>query len=175
MQRGPKAVKENIINNLVNLLHAYRQKCAAQSSPSQLILPENLKLLPLYTLTALKTPGFKLLQGCKLDEKISWLYKIMRMPISQVPYFFYPRIYRVSDIGQDVRHLNFLTKQGCTWGQYADDATLMTKPQCFPATLEKLDSQNAYLLDNADYLYLYLGNQVSDSFIYNVIKVCALI
>jgi hypothetical protein len=24
MQRGPKAAKENIINNLVNLLHVYR-------------------------------------------------------------------------------------------------------------------------------------------------------
>jgi protein transport protein SEC24 len=61
MQRGPKVTKESIINNLVNLLHIYRQKCAAQSSPSQLILPENLKLLPMYTLTALKTPAFKLL------------------------------------------------------------------------------------------------------------------
>lgn len=29
MQRGPKAIKENVINNLVNLLHVYRQKCAA--------------------------------------------------------------------------------------------------------------------------------------------------
>jgi hypothetical protein len=44
----------------------------------------------------------------------------------------------------------------------------MTKPNCHPATLEKLDSKNAYILDNGDYLYLYLGNQVSDTFIYNV-------
>jgi hypothetical protein len=44
----------------------------------------------------------------------------------------------------------------------------MTKPTCYPATLEKLDSKNAYILDNGDYLYLYLGNQVSDTFIYNV-------
>lgn len=44
----------------------------------------------------------------------------------------------------------------------------MTKPNCYPASLEKLDSKNAYILDNGDYLYLYLGNQVSDTFIYNV-------
>lgn len=56
MVRGAKATKESVINNLVNLLFVYRQKCAAQSSPSQLILPDNLKLLPLYTLSALKTP-----------------------------------------------------------------------------------------------------------------------
>jgi len=34
MQRGAKATKESINNNLVNLLHTYRTKCAAQSSPS---------------------------------------------------------------------------------------------------------------------------------------------
>lgn len=50
----------------------------------------------------------------------------------------------------------------------------MTKPNCHPANLEKLDSKNAYILDNGDYLYLYLGNQVSDTFIYNVLS-CQLI
>jgi hypothetical protein len=44
----------------------------------------------------------------------------------------------------------------------------MTKPQCYPATLEKLGSKDAYLIDNGEYIYLYLGNQVSDTFIYNV-------
>ena len=43
------------------------------------------------------------MQGCKLDEKITWIYKLLNMPISQIPYFFYPRIYKVSDIGEEVR------------------------------------------------------------------------
>ena len=51
----------------------------------------------------------------------------------------------------------------------------MTKPNCYPASLEKLDSKNAYILDNGDYLYLYLGNQVSDTFIYNVITFARLL
>ena len=44
----------------------------------------------------------------------------------------------------------------------------MTKPLCYPATLEKLGSKDAYLIDNGEYIYVYLGNQVSDTFIYNV-------
>lgn len=99
MVKGAKGAKESVINNLVNLLHVYRQKCAAQTSPSQLILPDNLKLLPLYTLTTLKTPALKMFPGVKIDEKIHWMYKILRMPISHVPYFFYPRIYKVTDVG----------------------------------------------------------------------------
>lgn len=55
-QIGAKAIKELITSNLVTLLHTYRTQCASQSSPSQLILPDSLKLLPLYILSAFKTP-----------------------------------------------------------------------------------------------------------------------
>jgi protein transport protein SEC24 len=160
---GPKSTKETIFNNLVTLLHQYRQKCAAQSSPSQLILPDNLKLLPMYTLTALKTPAFKLLYNCKLDAKIYWVYKIMRMPISMTPYFFYPRIYRVTMVGE----------VDAGWGDYAEGASFMSKPNCYPATLSKLGSKDAYVIDNGEYIFLYIGNQVPDNFIYNVSSILA--
>lgn len=38
-------------------LSGYRQHCASQSSTAQLILPEALKLLPLYALALLKCPA----------------------------------------------------------------------------------------------------------------------
>ena len=41
----------------------------------------------------------------------------------------------------------------------------MTKPNAFPAALEKLGQKDAYVIDNADYIYLYLGQQVPDEFI----------
>lgn len=100
MAKGSKSQKEAVINNLVNLLHVYRAKCATQTSPSQLVLPDNLKLLPLYTLTGLKSAALKLLPGCRLDEKIASIYKLLKMPHSQMPYYFYPRIYKVTDLGQ---------------------------------------------------------------------------
>ena len=40
----------------IDMLHAYRKHCAANSSPGQLILPESLKLLPLY-LSAIEKLG----------------------------------------------------------------------------------------------------------------------
>lgn len=54
--KGAKAVREIMINSIVGLLYNYRVNCAQNSSPSQLILPDSLKLLPLYLLTALKSP-----------------------------------------------------------------------------------------------------------------------
>lgn len=43
-------VREQMMNLCVNALVSYRKFCATVSSSGQLILPEALKLLPLYTL-----------------------------------------------------------------------------------------------------------------------------
>jgi hypothetical protein len=47
----------------------------------------------------------------------------------------------------------------------------MHKPNCQPATVEKLSSQEAYILDNGEMIYFYLGQQVPESFIQNVSKI----
>jgi len=99
--RGAKSTRELLTNNLVNMLHAYRSKCAAKTSPQNMVLPEQLKLLPLYTLTAFKNPALKMFPGVKIDDKIYWIYKLLRMSLSQLPFFFYPRVYKVTDINHD--------------------------------------------------------------------------
>lgn len=43
-------IRERITNLCVNVLLSYRKYCATVSSSGQLILPEALKLLPLYTI-----------------------------------------------------------------------------------------------------------------------------
>lgn len=100
--KGPKVVRENTISELVNLLHSYRHNCANQSSPSQLILPDSLKLLPLNILSVLKSPALKLLHNTKLDDKIYLMSRYMGMGLNMIPYYFYPRIYRITDIGENV-------------------------------------------------------------------------
>lgn len=70
---GCKKVKEEMINQTVSLLLNYRTLCAPNSPPSQLVIPETLKLMPLYILSMLKNPAFKLLnRDGKLDEKVFW-------------------------------------------------------------------------------------------------------
>ena len=44
---------------VADTLHVYRKHCAAQANPGQLILPEALKLLPLYALALTKLPAFR--------------------------------------------------------------------------------------------------------------------
>lgn len=55
LEHSPKAVKENLISRCANMLAAYRKNCAAPSSAGQLILPECMKLLPLYVNCLMKS------------------------------------------------------------------------------------------------------------------------
>lgn len=43
-------IREHVTNHCINILHSYRKFCATVSSSSHLVLPEALKILPLYTL-----------------------------------------------------------------------------------------------------------------------------
>ena len=48
-------LRDKGVNDAVCILHSYRKYCAQNSSSGQLILPEALKLLPLYTLALNKS------------------------------------------------------------------------------------------------------------------------
>ena len=56
MLLGAKRVKEKTINDLVELLYNYKKHCGQSTNPSQLLLPETLKNLPLLILSSLKSP-----------------------------------------------------------------------------------------------------------------------
>ena len=53
------AAKENASKTMIDVLHSYRKNCSTQSSPGQLVLPEALKLAPLYHLSLSKCPAFR--------------------------------------------------------------------------------------------------------------------
>lgn len=81
------------------MFQTYRQKCANQTNPSQLVIPETLLLLPLYLLTALKIETFKIKTKSLVDTKIYLIQKWLSMSFEEMFYRLYPRIYNISDIG----------------------------------------------------------------------------
>lgn len=61
------------------MLTSYRNLCANQTNPSQLVLPETLTLLPLYLLSGLKKPALKMLSHTFLDLKIAQMQNMLSM------------------------------------------------------------------------------------------------
>ena len=51
----PKSIKENLVQQVANILASYRKNCTNTPAKGQFILPETLKLLPVFTNSLLKS------------------------------------------------------------------------------------------------------------------------
>jgi len=51
----PKSIRESIITQAANILACYRKNCAQTIPTGQLILPDTLKLLPVYVCSLIKS------------------------------------------------------------------------------------------------------------------------
>ncbi|GAB4822012.1 hypothetical protein N2152v2_009058 [Parachlorella kessleri] len=133
------ACKEAITKSATDALHAYRKQCASASSSGQLILPEALKLLPLYTLALTKAPCFRV--DSKLDTRALWMARLIAAPVPSIVPAIYPRLLAVH--------------------------TLLDRPENAPlvpdklwVSAERLDSEGVYLLENGFEAFLYFGRAV---------------
>ena len=72
-------VREGVVNTTVNMLHTYRKMCASASTASgQLILPESLKLLPLYALSLTKNALLRPGTDVRVDERSALMAMAVR-------------------------------------------------------------------------------------------------
>jgi len=97
---GDSSFKDRLTNLTVEMLHAYRAHCARRGGSPQLILPEALKLLPLYMSTIRKMACFRSGSGMRLDERFASIYRMLGMPIAQLPLLTYPRIYQIGSFDE---------------------------------------------------------------------------
>jgi len=147
--------REGVTSSVVATLHAYRKYCAASSSAVQLILPEALKLLPLYALALLKGPGLK--DGAKPDERALWCGQMMSLPAARITPALYPRllpVHRMLDDGSAehgsgvpdgaVASSESLDIGGCHLLENGHDAILYFDKQAAPALLRDLVGVSSY-------------------------------
>ena len=130
------ACKEAITKASIDALLAYRKHCAATSSSGQLILPEALKLLPLYTLSLTKSPCFR--PETHPDARAAWIARLLTLPAPRLV----PLIY----------------------GRMVPLHALAGRPPAAPPlpaklwlSAEKLEGDGAYLLENGWQAWVYLG------------------
>jgi hypothetical protein len=84
------ACKEAINKATTDALLAYRTYCAAASSSGQLILPEALKLLPLYTLALSKAPVFR--ADSRPDVRAAAMWRLLSLPAHKAIPLLYARM-----------------------------------------------------------------------------------
>lgn len=82
----------NVFQIIVFSYFFNRKHCASPSSAGQLILPECMKLLPLYVNCLLKSDALSGGSDMTVDERSFVMQACMTMDVPTSVYFFYPRL-----------------------------------------------------------------------------------
>ncbi|KAF8928335.1 hypothetical protein EDD21DRAFT_383268 [Dissophora ornata] len=161
LTRPLKEVRDALTEKCVNVLSAYRKNCASSTAPGQLILPESYKLFPLYALTLLKSKSLRAGNDINSDMRVHQMRMINSMGVSESVGFFYPRMIPVHEMDEKV-------------GVQDPHSTRVLLPPLVRVSYARLNPAGAYLLENGQAMYLWLGRDVPSQFLMDVFGVATL-
>lgn len=143
-QGSVNEVREKLTEKCINILLAYRKECATGFSPNQFVLPEVFKLLPIYLLALCKTAA---LHGklTDIDYRIWCMDRIEGISTERLLPLLYPRIIPLHD-------------------QLIADECSLSDLKPIAASFTKFLPDRAYLMDNGEKVYLWLGSEMAASF-----------
>ncbi|XP_004346230.1 protein transporter Sec24-like CEF [Capsaspora owczarzaki ATCC 30864] len=147
-----RAVRDHFSDLCIAILTNYRKHCAANSSPGQLILPEALKLLPVYTNALLKCDAFRGGSAVAPDIRAATLHALSCMAVSNSIPFFYPRLL-------------------CATDARARDVVDDRLPRLVRTSYERLDDTQVYLCENGVYLFVWVGRNTSSELLQSLFGV----
>ncbi|CAF0886553.1 unnamed protein product [Rotaria sordida] len=138
----PRSIRDSIITQAANMLACYRKYCAQTTTPGQLILPDTLKLLPIYVASLIKSDVLTGTQTLTTDDR-SWLmHRLMSMNIKGTSVYLYPRIYPLHTLEED-----------------------KIPPSMVRCLYEHLSDSGAYVIENGFVMYIWLGSQIDPTFV----------
>ncbi|KAF9300853.1 COPII coat Sec23p-Sfb3p heterodimer component [Mortierella antarctica] len=153
-------VRDALTEKCVKILSAYRKNCASSTAPGQLILPESFKLFPLYALTLLKSKSLRSGKDINSDMRVHQMRMLKGMGVSESIAFFYPRMIPVHALEETVG--------------VEDQTGRVLLPQLVRVSYARLNPAGAYILENGQNLYLWLGREVPSEFLMEVFGVATL-
>lgn len=140
---GGTGYRDQITKMCVDMLFAYRHNCTSATSAGQLILPESLKLLPLYVGTLRKLPALRAGHAMRADERVVSLVRMLGLPAALVAPLVYPRVYTAHPLD------SLAGCPTCVGGYVRLPATLA-------CSLENLAPAGMYLVDDGMSIQLYI-------------------
>jgi len=144
---GHAGFKDKLAKSCVDMLHAYRANCASMTSAVQLILPESLKLLPLYVGSIRKMAAFRSGSDIRVDDRVAALIRMVGLPIAQTAPLIYPRTYTLAPLPERA-------------GLPTDVGDNVHMPPMIACSSDKLAHDRIYLVDNGAGLWLYIRKDV---------------
>eukprot|EP01017_Pseudomicrothorax_dubius_P008358 TRINITY_DN12740_c0_g2_i1.p1 TRINITY_DN12740_c0_g2~~TRINITY_DN12740_c0_g2_i1.p1 ORF type:complete len:602 (-),score=127.54 TRINITY_DN12740_c0_g2_i1:161-1966(-) len=147
-----KTIRDQLTQSVVNILYAYRDKCASSSAPGQLILPESLKLLPLYVYSFLNKPALRTKPLTQADQRIYEVIKCCDRSVTFYLGYLYPKIYALHNFDSPTIYPNPNERPG----DVLDEEGRVIIPSNTPARQDRIEADGVYLFDDSEYLRLYV-------------------
>uniref|UniRef100_A0A8C6UZ17 SEC24 homolog C, COPII coat complex component n=1 Tax=Neogobius melanostomus TaxID=47308 RepID=A0A8C6UZ17_9GOBI len=139
-----KTVRDTLVNQCAQILACYRKNCASPSSAGQLILPECMKLLPVYLNCVLKSDVLLPAADVSLDDRAYLRQFISSMDVTETHVFFYPQLLPLTNL---------------------DSSSL---PVAIRASEERLSKGGVYILETGLHLFLWVGASVQQELLQNL-------
>lgn len=95
--------REALVNKCIDILAIYRSDVVGSSGGANILLPEALKLFPLFILALVKNVIFRAGTDIKPDERTFYMMLARMLPASQLLRFIYPRLFALHLLPPEVR------------------------------------------------------------------------
>ncbi|XP_051771562.1 protein transport protein Sec24C isoform X2 [Ctenopharyngodon idella] len=141
-----KNVRDSLVNQCAQILACYRKNCASPSSAGQLILPECMKLLPVYLNCVLKSDILQPGADVSLDDRAYLRQLVSAMDVAESHVFFYPRLLPLQQL----------------------DVESMSLPVAVRDSEERLSRGGVYLLENGLNIFLWVGVNAQQELLQNI-------
>ncbi|XP_057712093.1 protein transport protein Sec24D [Corythoichthys intestinalis] len=131
-----KNVRDILVNQTAHMLACYRKNCASASVASQLILPDVMKVFPVYMNSLMKTAPLTASTELSTDDRAHQRLAVTAMAVEDTQLLLYPRLIPLHNM--DV----------------SGDAAPPAPVRC---SEERLTDSGVFLLENGHALFLWLG------------------
>jgi len=125
-------------------------------------IPENLTLLPLYTLATMKNVAFRGGTDVHPDERVHAMHRLNNMDVTASKQFVYPRMFSLHNMSPNA---GLPSSNGVSDDKVAGKNRILL-PSVLDLTIDRLASNGIFLLDNGLDMFLWVGRS-SDPAILN--------
>lgn len=138
--------REGLVVSCVDAAETYKSH-ASITVPQGLVMPISLKLMPLYVLACLRTPGFR--NSSRTDERAAIFNSFKTLPLCHLIHLVYPDLYRVDDLTDETDDVLVEENED-------GEQVRVPQPPRLQLSFERISATGMYVLDVGDMLYLYL-------------------
>ncbi|XP_054998055.1 protein transport protein Sec24D isoform X1 [Sorex araneus] len=144
-----KVIREILVNQTAHMLACYRKHCASPSAASQLILPDSMKVLPVYMNSLLKNCVLLSRQEISTDERAYQRQLVMTMDVADSQLFFYPQLLPIHTV----------------------DVKSTALPAAVRCSESRLSEEGMFLLATGQNMFLWVGVSCPPELIQGVFNV----